>query len=344
MRILMVNHEFTITGASLTFLRLAVHLQGEGHELSIFPANPAPGPIQARFLALGLPITTTAPVADYDFLIANTICTGNFIIHAAGQIKSLWIIHQSEVGLAVLARTPALGAAFRAATVIAFIMPFQHDLFRSYLHGLDPRKFHTIPNGIEIAANGIAHDLVPPKHKPWRILQVGTVEPRKRTEDVIQAVALSGLDAECIICGKIFVLGEEATAIAAHNPAAYRLLGETSEMETLAWIASADIIVHASASETQPLAVFEAAALARPLLLTDLPCYRDVFTHGREALMFPVGHVELLAHSINILANSRTMRKALGAAASRAVRTYTNAACYARYDLAVTQAREAVLF
>ena len=37
-----------------------------------------------------------------------------------------------------------------------------------------------------------------------RIVQVGSVEPRKRPGDLIRAVAYAGMDAELVICGKYF--------------------------------------------------------------------------------------------------------------------------------------------
>jgi glycosyltransferase involved in cell wall biosynthesis len=102
--------------------------------------------------------------------------------------------------------------------------------------------------------------------------------------------------------------------------------------EILAWIESADMFCLASSSETQALAAYEAALLARPLLLSDLPCYRDVFQHGRNCLMFPAGHIDLLTLSLNMYSSDRKLRDEMGSAAQRIATRYSNAAFFARFQ------------
>jgi hypothetical protein len=88
----------------------------------------------------------------------------------------------------------------------------------------------------------------------------------------------------------------------------------------------------ASDSETQSLAAYETALLARSLLLSNLPCYRDIFTHGRNCLMFPLGHTDLLARSIGMYFDSPKLRTDMGQAAQKTAQHYNNAAYFARFD------------
>lgn len=68
------------------------------------------------------------------------------------------------------------------------------------------------------------------------------------------------------------------------------------------------------------------------MLLSDLPCYRDVFVHGRNCLMFPPGHIDLLALSMNMYSSNERLRHEMGRAAQRTAERYSNAAFFARFD------------
>jgi glycosyltransferase involved in cell wall biosynthesis len=332
MRVLMINHEFTVTGSSTAFLRLASHLQGQGHAITLLAANPADGPMKPRYLAAGIPVVDSASTAEHDIAIANTICTAGMIVQMNGALKTIWFINEAEVGLRILLDHQAFLPAFRLASAIIYNMPFQHDVYRSFTWQLDQGKFHTASFGVDIDLETIAHGAVPAKSRPLRAVQVGTIEPRKRPGDFIRAVKRSGLNMEAVICGKFYELDEAAQALVDAEPEQFRLLEGLTDGEVLAWVASADMFCLASGSETQALAVYEAARLGRPLLLTDLPCYRDVFRHGRDCLMAPPGNVDMLAMSMQLYARNATMRAELGEAARAATARYTNAAFFARFD------------
>jgi glycosyltransferase involved in cell wall biosynthesis len=215
---------------------------------------------------------------------------------------------------------------------VVYDMPFQHEVFRSFTYQLDQNKFHTVNCGVDIDRTSILRDAIPPKKHRLRVVQVGTLEPRKRPGDLVQAVALSGLDMECVICGTLFQIDDGAREIIAADPARFRIIEGASDSEVLGWVESADIFCLASGSETQGLAAYEAALLARPLILSDLRCYRDVFVHGRNCLMFPAGNIALLAMSLRMLAGQPQMREALGLAARKAAERYSNAAFFARFE------------
>jgi glycosyltransferase involved in cell wall biosynthesis len=327
----MINHEFTITGASTIFFRLARHLQSRGHAITVVSCNREAGPMKACYEAQGIPIAAAVAPGAFDLVLANSIAAAPHVARLGPPHRTIWLVHEAEIGLRLILRNPTpYLAAFEAAAAVIYQTPFQHEVFRSFTYHLDPGKFHTAPCGVDIDALASAPDAVPPKRRRLRVVQVGTVEPRKRPGDLVRAVAGSGLDLECVFCGKVFQLDEAARAIAAADPDRYRLLGEVSAGEALAWVKSADMFCLASGSETQGLAAYEAALLARPLLLTDLRCYRDVFTHGRNCLMFPVGSSALLAMAT--LAAQPGLRAALGEAARQTAARFTNAAFFARFE------------
>lgn len=328
----MINHEFTITGASTIFFQLACHLQDRGHRITVAPSIPADGPMKARYERRGIPIVTKIDLSAFDLAIANTVATAGYVLHLGPRLRTIWYIHEAEIGLKVLLEHQEWLSAFDGAAAIVYNMPFQQDVYRSFTYALDQGKFHTLPFGVEIDRAAIARDAVPAKRRALRILQVGSLEPRKRPGDVILAVARSGLDAECILCGQHFHLDDSAKAIIARAPERFRIIEGATDDEIHAWQELADIVCLASGSETQGLAAYEAALLARPLLLSDLPCYRDVFVHGRNCLMFPVGHIDMLAMSMAMLAANPALRTHLGLAAQRTVMRFSREAFFARFE------------
>lgn len=336
MRLLLVNHEFTITGASTVLFRLAAHFRTAGHEVHVFPVNSEDGPMKARYEAAGIPVLASVVPREYDLALCNGICAAGHVQQVAPHVPVIWLVHEAEVALNLLLQQHQMIPAFAQASAIVYQSPHQAEVLGSFTYQLEPRKFHIIPNGVEVP-DELPMALVPPKKRALRVVQVASVEPRKRQGDLIRAVARSGLDAECIFCGRLYELDAEALALAEAAPEQFRFTGEVEPEEALAWAHSADVFCLASSSETQGLAAYEAALLGRPLLLTDLPCYRDVFIHGRNCLMFPTGRADMLALTLAMYASSPELRSEMGEAARRTARRFTNAAFYARFEALLTE-------
>jgi glycosyltransferase involved in cell wall biosynthesis len=332
MRILIVNHEFTISGASTLFWRLARHLRGQGHELALLPCIPTDGPMKPRFEALGVPVVSEVVLAEFDVAICNGICSAPYVVQMGAHLPTIWLVHEAEVALTLLLRNQDWIPAFAAAATVLYETPYQAEILRSFTISLDTNKFHVVPNGVEVFPELLARDKIPAKQRALRAVQAGTMEPRKRPGDFIRAVAASGLDMEAVICGTFYNIDDEAMAIVEAEPEKYKLLSGLPNEELLAWVESADMFCLASGSETQGIAVYEAALLQRALLLSDLPCYENIFRHGRNCLMFPPGHITMLALSMRSLAASAELRVELGAAAQRTAREFTTDKYHSRID------------
>lgn len=327
MRILMINHEFSISGASTIFHILAEEWRRRGHAVAILPCNPEPGPIRDRYLAGNFPILSNDALATadqhFDIAIANTIASAGTLLHLPPALPAIWYLHEAEVALRILAEQPQWREAFARASAVIYNMPFQAEVFRSFTYALTPWKFHTVPFGVEIDHVAVSKIPLPAKRRALRIVQVGTIEPRKRPGDLIRAVAMTKLDAECVLCGRLYHIPPDARALVDAAPDRYRIISDAAEDEALAWQQSADIVTLVSASETQGLVAYQAALLGRPLILTDLPCYRDVFVHGRDCLMVPPASPAMLALAIGALAANPGIAAALGRNARTAAARFT---------------------
>jgi glycosyltransferase involved in cell wall biosynthesis/ribosomal protein S18 acetylase RimI-like enzyme len=92
-------------------------------------------------------------------------------------------------------------------------------------------------------------------------------------------------------------------------------------------LAAMDVFVLASWREGMPRSAIEAAAMGRPLVLTDIRGCREVARHEREALLVPPRDPEALAAAVLRLAGDPALRHRLAAAArTRAVEHFSEAA------------------
>jgi glycosyltransferase involved in cell wall biosynthesis len=88
-------------------------------------------------------------------------------------------------------------------------------------------------------------------------------------------------------------------------------------------LAAMDVFVLATWREGVPRSAIEAAAMGKPLILTDIPGCRQVARDGIEALHVPVRDPEALAAAVSRLADDDGLREKRGAAArDRAVRDF----------------------
>jgi glycosyltransferase involved in cell wall biosynthesis len=91
-----------------------------------------------------------------------------------------------------------------------------------------------------------------------------------------------------------------------------------------ALVRNAGVFVSPSAYEPFGLAVAEAARAARPLVLSDIPTFRELW--GDAALYVPQGDPEALAATVNCLCADPELRRTLGRMAQTRARRFTVAA------------------
>lgn len=134
------------------------------------------------------------------------------------------------------------------------------------------------------------------------LLAVGTVEPRKDHATIIEAFdALwkEGLDPILVIVGKegwnVQALAERMRA---HPYLDTRLfwLEHASDGDLAAIMKRADALIQASVSEGFGLPIVEAGSKGVPLILSDIPVFREIA--GEEAVYFTVGDAAALAQRV----------------------------------------------
>jgi glycosyltransferase involved in cell wall biosynthesis len=93
-----------------------------------------------------------------------------------------------------------------------------------------------------------------------------------------------------------------------------RWLGFTSDIAAI-WRRAAIFVLPARSREGMPRALLEAAASARPLIVTDVPGCRHFVRNGVEGLIVPPADAKALADALEKLARDPALRRKLGLAA-----------------------------
>lgn len=147
--------------------------------------------------------------------------------------------------------------------------------------------------------------------------------PREGHELLIRAALLlqeRGVEAQCVLVGggRRF---DELRALARELGIANRVVftGPVDHAEVAALYGLIDVFVvprinERAARYVTPLKPFEAMALRRPVVVSDLPALREIVAAPRRGLTFPVGDVTALAETIARLLKDPAERQRLGAA------------------------------
>lgn len=155
---------------------------------------------------------------------------------------------------------------------------------------------------------------------PFLALFVGKLSPRKRPDDLIEAVKLAADRTD-----------RPVHAVFAGDGALFDRLRERAEACTgrvhqLGFVnvdilpeiyAGCDAIVHPSAADPHPLICSEAACMGLPMVISDRVGAEgptDVARRGRNAMVYPVGDVGALASALAILTDDTAQVAAMGQA------------------------------
>lgn len=186
-------------------------------------------------------------------------------------------------------------------------------------NGVDLRRFD--PAAIPDAALGAlrrALDLPP------GAVVVGTVGRLVLEKGLAEFLAAAGSVLRARRQVRVIVAGPPDDSKADALPAALihraeaagvRFLGLRTDMPALYRLI--DVFVLASHREGFPRSAIEAAAMGRPLILTDIRGCREVVTPEREGMLVPVRDPDVLAAAITRLVDDASLRARFGAAARR---------------------------
>ncbi|MBI3542196.1 MAG: glycosyltransferase family 4 protein [Deltaproteobacteria bacterium] len=176
--------------------------------------------------------------------------------------------------------------------------------------GIDTARFAPPPPGGDATAN------------PPLVLVVARLLEEKGIREFVEAAKLlraRGVSARFEIAGDRDPGNPssiEASKIDAWRAeGSVRFLGHVDGVEKL--LAQATLVVLPSYREGVPRTLLEAAAMARPIVATDVPGCREVVVHGTNGLLVPARDAAALADAIEALLKNPVERARMGAEGRR---------------------------
>lgn len=309
-------------------------LKEQGHEVLV--AAP-PGRSAVRFAEWAIPLLPLPVIRAGTFLAAM-----RRVATAAGEVDLVHVHAAQEFcgGLRLAGyRGPVVFTAhcyhhgIDYAKAGLFLNPFCHRVIavseaererlrkagvqglRKVVNGIDPEPFSGFDRAAVRRQLGLAADAVV-------AIAVGRLARPKAIDLLLRAMARTGRELIALIAGD----GPERTALEATARALglgerARFLGRREDMPRL--LAAADLYVAPTRREGLSLAALEAMAAGLPLIVSDLPEFREIVENGVNGLVFPVGNVEALAQALSLLAGMPELRANMAAASAGRMAHFT---------------------
>lgn len=184
-----------------------------------------------------------------------------------------------------------------AAEAAAVTAPSQHFAEALRRHGVSSSVLVT-PNGVDDAAIAAARERARSERRRPQLVWLGRMSHEKRVLEFIEAIAVSGIDADVTLHGAGLLLPRVEGRIAALGLAdRVTVAGPVPYAAALAALRDADALVQTSIGfETQGLTPFEAAALGTPTIFSDAEIADDVDV--AQKWVVADGSVATLAHTL----------------------------------------------
>lgn len=206
----------------------------------------------------------------------------------------------------------------RAAAVLADSIATRNDVIK--LLGADPRKVHVLYPGVEPdfhprsgnEINAFRHNVG--QHRPF-ILFVGTLEPRKNVDILVQAfgsiIRDRAFDGDLVLAGGRGWGMEAIDSAIAQSPVRDRIreIGYVNERDLPFWYNSADLVVYPSSFEGFGFPVLEAMASGTPVITSNRSSLPEVI--GNAGLMTEPRDTAQLAAAMSSVLTSPQRRKAM---------------------------------
>ena len=192
-------------------------------------------------------------------------------------------------------------------------------------------RIHIIHNGVEIPSSksddvkSFKRSLgITPKKKIVAI--VGSLNPNKGITDFVKAARLARQTFEDVAFIIVGTGNRQYTQVVKELIASERmesdifLTGFRNDIDSI--LASIDILVSASISETFPMVILEAMAAGKPVVATKSGGAEELIVHGETGLLVPYANPQQLSLSMIELLADDAMTKEMGQKAVERVRTF----------------------
>lgn len=320
-------------GVQTQVLGLAHALRRSGHEVRVL--GPCDGPPPAPFVTpLGDSLPTAAngsiaPLAPDPSAALRTIRV------LRDEQFDVWHLHEplapGPTLTALTLRTRPIVATFHAAgrsSSYRFLKPVLKPLVKRIDHkvavssdakelveGHFPGEYEVLFNGVELDSTesaGLVGERVNDRNETEQsILFVGRHEERKGLSTLLEAVEILYREHNSRVTCHIIGHGPDSERLREKyaDPERFRWHGQVSEVEKLSRMRDATAFVApALRGESFGVVLLEAMAASTVVIASDIPGYRNVATHGVDALLVPPGDAMALASCLREVLADESVR------------------------------------
>jgi glycosyltransferase involved in cell wall biosynthesis len=330
LRILIVSHELTRSGAPILLFRLAKHMQKQGYEVQVVCS--VDGDLKKDFLAHDIPVTisphllqdarATIPLLyDVDVVLCNTILTWR-VIYAARAFNrtAVWMLHETHMGVAWATEQPFMGRALRAADQVVFPSETTANLYRDFFPPQQELLF--LHAGLDVNTElEVTTAVIDKQPDQLHVLCLATIEKRKGQDILLDAFTQLPRDVAQKV--HLHIIGRKHIDRWFARKIRWRafwrnniyLLNEIPSDQASQYLLQCDVFALTSRDEALPLSLIEAMALGRAIVCTKVGGVAEVISSGENGLVAESGDAQTLAHYLTQLYQDPTLRRRLGEAA-----------------------------
>jgi len=332
-KLLIVTHNLSRTGAPYITLSLA-RIMRESYDITVI--SPVPGDLEILYAASGIHLLINSSIIDcseetrtvlkeFDLIILSTSSLWSIALQAKRWgMKVIWMIHDAL-------STKLSGNAGWRKTIIEcnFVVFPSEDTRQRYKDHLQTDNHQVVPYGIDYPIP-LQNNLCKTKTKRnVQFLHVGVKTPRKGQDILVRSIeVLHNNDIEGFEF--VFIGAEKASkqsyaevlrSRTAHIPTV-KWLGELDHEETLAYIASCDVLVCTSRDDPSPLVVIEALLCGKAVVSTPVGIMNDIIIDNYNGILVPYGDYQLLTEKLMLLGLNHNLRERLGRTGGRTAQLF----------------------
>ncbi len=223
-----------------------------------------------------------------------------WIIHQLTGIHYSFTVHAHDI----FVERPMLTAKIRSAQFIIAISQFNRNFLAHEAGDWVLNKTHVIHCGIDPQLHTIRSTPGTAK-TPFRILCIGSLQPYKGIEFLVEACSRLSFDFRCQIVGEGNQRRNLETLIQRlHLENKVQLLGAKTQQEVASLLAETDCYVQPSVVQTDgkmegiPVALMEAMACGLPVISTQISGIPELVKPGITGQLVPQRNAEALADTI----------------------------------------------
>ncbi|MFA4929532.1 MAG: glycosyltransferase [Patulibacter sp.] len=344
LRVAHVLRRDAVAGTELMVATLAEHGRRHGVQATVLILD-RPGPVARQLRAAGVPVRSLGGggalrelgrlgrlvrsgrfdvLCGYGFraglatrMLARLLAPGT---RTAVGVRGLYVTEVERID-GPRGRLAMVVERATAPLVDAYVANSPGALAVLEAHGIERRRLHWVPNGIDADRWTVPDRDGRPD--PPTVVCVGRFTPVKRQADLVDAAALlrdRGIAARFVLVGSgptEDLVRRRVTQLDLSDVVA--VVGPRSPSEMSRLLADADVACLPSSQEGMPGSVMEAMASALPVVGTRVNGIADLVRDGETGLLVPPADPAALADALERVLRDPALRLRLGAAGRRRI-------------------------